>query len=269
MGHAYIGTSGWNYREWRGSFFPDELPTKQWLRFYSSRFDSVEVNYTFYRLPSKETCQGWYQQTPDNFRFAVKASRYITHIKRLRNAQESWKDFLERVVSLKHKLGPILLQFPSNFRASETNLRSVDEFLGYASRDASPRLAFEFRDRSCFGPEMLAVLRKHRAALVISQSSRYPVPEVVATSDFAYFRFHGPKEMFSSSYSEAELWAWGSKMNRLLDTRRDLYAYFNNDAGGHAPRDAKSLSQKLQFARESQPIPRKKVLPQCQSGKNF
>ena len=118
MARAYIGTSGWNYRHWRGNFFPEDLTTKQWLSFYASNFDTVEVNYTFYRLPSKESCEAWYQQTPENFRFTVKASRYLTHIKRLRNAQQSWNDFLERVLVLKEKLGPILLQFPSNFRAS-------------------------------------------------------------------------------------------------------------------------------------------------------
>jgi uncharacterized protein YecE (DUF72 family) len=252
MSRAYIGTSGWNYREWRGSFFPDDVSTKHWLSFYAMRFDSVEINYTFYRLPSKETCEAWYRQTPEQFRFAVKASRYITHIKRLRDVQKSWDDFLERVVTLKEKLGPILLQFPSNFRASEANVQSVDEFLRYASRNSSRRLALEFRDNSCFGPEMLAILRKYRGALVISQSSRYPVPEILATSDFAYFRFHGPKEMFASPYSDAQLRSWANKMGALLDTRRDVYAYFNNDNGGHAPRDSMTLLQKLQpFSRES------------------
>jgi uncharacterized protein YecE (DUF72 family) len=244
MARAYIGTSGWNYREWRGSFYPEKLPTAQWLSFYATRFDTVEINYTFYRLPSKDACAAWYDQTPDKFRFVVKASRYITHIRRLRDSQDSWNDFVERVEALKHKLGPILLQFPANFRASEANLESVDEFLGYASRGS--RLALEFRDRSCFDARMLRVLRKHRAALVIPQSSRYPLPEVSPTSDFMYFRFHGPKEMFASSYSGAELRDWAKTMNSFLARRRDVYAYFNNDAGGHAPRDAQALLQYLQ-----------------------
>lgn len=249
MAHAYIGTSGWNYRDWRGSFYPDRLPAKRWLSFYATRFDSVEINYTFYRLPSKEACAAWYQQTPDHFRFAVKASRYLTHIKRLRDARESWDGFLERVAALKHKLGPILLQFPANFRVSEANLQSVDEFLEYARRNSAQRLALEFRDRSCFGSEMLRVLRRHRAALVISHSSRYPLPEVSPTSDFMYFRFHGPKEMFASGYTDAELRHWANTMRAFLNRRSDVYAYFNNDAGGHAPRDAQALSQLLQFSR--------------------
>jgi uncharacterized protein YecE (DUF72 family) len=246
MARAYIGTSGWNYRHWRGNFYPDGLPSRQWLSFYATRFDSVEVNYTFYRLPSKEACAAWYQQTPENFRFVVKASRYITHIRRLRNAQDSWDDFLKRVAALKEKLGPILIQFPSNFRASETNLQSVDEFLGYAGRDPSRRLAFEFRDRSCFEPEMLKILRRHRAALVVPHSSRYPSPEVTATSDFVYFRFHGPKEMFASHYTDTALGNWARTMAAFLNRRRNVYVYFNNDAGGHAPRDAQTLLQQLQ-----------------------
>ena len=246
MARAYIGTSGWNYRQWRGSFFPEKLPTKQWLSYYASRFDSLEVNYSFYRLPSPNTCQTWYQQTPELFRFAMKASRYITHVKRLRDVHEPWNTFLERALILKQKLGPILLQFPSNFRASEENLEAVDEFLEYATRASTQDLALEFRDRSCFGQEMLAVLRRHRAALVISHSSRYPVPEVDATADFVYFRFHGPGKMFASSYSDAELQGSAKTISAFLEKRRDVYAYFNNDSGGHAPRNAEGLLRHLE-----------------------
>jgi uncharacterized protein YecE (DUF72 family) len=268
MARAYIGTSGWNYRHWRGNFFPEDLTTKQWLSFYASNFDTVEVNYTFYRLPSKESCEAWYQQTPENFRFTVKASRYLTHIKRLRNAQQSWNDFLERVLVLKEKLGPILLQFPSNFRASEANLQSVDEFLKYAGRASSRRLALEFRDRSCFEREMLEILRRHRAALVIPQSSRYPAPAVTATSDFVYFRFHGPQEMFASSYSDVALRDWAKEINAFLRTRRDVYAYFNNDAGGCAPHDAQVLLQKLQDESLTEHRPGNVSAPR-HSSKNF
>ena len=246
MAHAYIGTSGWNYRQWRGVFFADTHPMKQWLSYYASRFDSVEVNYSFYRLPSAKTCEAWYQQTPERFCFAMKASRYITHVKRLRDVREAWNTYLERVLVLKQKLGPILLQFPSNFRASEETLEAVDQFLGYAAPASSRGLALEFRDRSCFDQAMRAVLRKHRAALVISHSSRYPVPEVGATSDFVYFRFHGPGKMFASSYTDAELQTWAKTMKAFLERRRDVYAYFNNDSGGHAPRNAQALLRHLE-----------------------
>jgi uncharacterized protein YecE (DUF72 family) len=258
MAHAYVGTSGWNYREWRGIFFPEDLSSKKWLSFYASRFDSVEVNYTFYRLPSKETCKGWYQQTPANFRFVVKASRYITHIKRLRDSRKAWREFLGRVAAMEEKLGAVLLQFPSNFRASETNLQSVDEFLENAAHRGSPRLAMEFRDRSCFGEEMLAILRQHRVALVVSHSSKYAVPEITETSDFAYFRFHGPEKMFASGYSGAELRSWANQIAALLDRGHDVYAYFNNDSGGHAPRDAHTLLQNLQSAKEPASVAERK-----------
>jgi uncharacterized protein YecE (DUF72 family) len=246
VAHAYVGTSGWNYRDWRGVFFPDGLGTKKWLAFYATRFDAVEINYTFYRLPSKESCEAWYRKTPDDFRFVVKASRYITHIKRLRDANDAWDSFLERVNVLKEKLGAILLQFPSNFRSSEANLQSVDKFLEHAARDRARRLALEFRDRSCYEKEMLAILRRHRAALVVSHSSKCPVPEVTTTSDFAYFRFHGPQKLFASAYSNAALRAWAKRMRALMNTRHDVYAFFNNDSGGHAPRDAQTLLQYLQ-----------------------
>lgn len=248
MARAYIGTSGWNYREWRGIFFPEGLSTKKWLSFYATRFDSVEINYTFYRLPSKESCVGWYKQTPANFRFVVKASRFITHIERLRDVRKPWTVFLERVGALEEKLGAVLLQFPSNFRASEANLESVGEFLAYAAHRDAPRLAMEFRDGSCFEKEMLAILQRHRVALVVSHSSRYAVPELTATSDFAYFRFHGPEEMFASGYSSAALRSWANQISALLDKGHDVHAYFNNDSGGYAPRDAQALLQKLQSA---------------------
>jgi uncharacterized protein YecE (DUF72 family) len=256
MAHVYVGTSGWNYREWRGSFFPEDLVSKKWLTYYATRFDSVEINYTFYRLPSVESCRAWYRETPANFRFAVKASRYITHIKRLRDSRDAWDSFLERVQVLKEKLGPILLQFPSNFRATETNLHSVDEFLKHAARP-STRLALEFRDGSCLEKEMVAILRRHRAALVVSQSSMYPMAEISATSDFAYFRFHGPKKMFSSGYSSAKLRDWADQMKVQLRSHCDVYAYFNNDSGGYAPRDAQTLLKNLQ-ARPAAPAPHRR-----------
>lgn len=230
MTGAHIGTSGWTYREWRGDFYPREVPLKKWLPYYASQFDSVEVNYSFYRLPTEQTCEAWYRETPDQFRFALKASRYLTHIKRIRDAHEAWDTFIGRVSILKHKLGPILLQFSSTFSASDVNLKSLDDFLDFAGRgDRRQRLAVEFRSDSCFGNAMLALLRRHRAALVISHSTRYPVPDIATTADFTYFRFHGPRKMFASSYSKPELCRWADQMRTLLRQRREVYAYFNND----------------------------------------
>jgi len=248
MGEMRIGTSGWNYRDWRGSFFPAGLPAKEWLPFYANQFNSVEVNYSFYRLPSEQACSAWYRQTPDDFIFALKASRYLTHIKAMSDVRDAWKAFVARASILKHKLGPILLQFPSRFAATRDNRQHLNDFLAYATKRAKcPRLALEFRNKSCFDEPIIVLLRKYGAALVISDSSKYPAPPPQATADFAYFRFHGPREMFASSYTGVELDQWADKIVTLLRREIPVYAYFNNDSGGHAPRNARDLCRRIEL----------------------
>src|SRR5579862_1416664 len=187
MPQFFAGTSGWNYRNWRGTFYPENLPAKKYLSFYAQNFRSAEVNYSFYHLPQVGTYESWYATAPDDFVFALKLSRFITHIKRLHDVREPWTEFLKGARTLKEKLGPILLQFPPSFHANDENLRRLGDFLGYASKD-DVRLAIEFRHESCFGPPMLSLLRKYGAALVIAHSSRFPVPEAMATAPFMYFR---------------------------------------------------------------------------------
>lgn len=237
------GTSGWNYGEWQGRFFPEDLPPRKWLSYYAERFGTVEVNYSFYHLPRETTYANWYAQTPADFVFALKGSRFITHIKRLRDVGKAWKEFVRRALALKEKLGPILLQFPPSFRASSENLQLIEDFLIRAAAGGPPRIAMEFRHESCFEEKVLGLLRRHRAALVIAHSQRYPVVPVVATCDFAYFRFHGPKELFASSYSDTELRAWAAHMRSMLGGGCDVYAYFNNDAGGYAISNARTLAR--------------------------
>jgi len=241
-----IGTSGWNYREWRGDFYPADVPLQKWLGFYATQFNSVEINYTFYRLPSAKACSEWDRVTPKDFQFALKASRYMTHVKRLVDVRDSWNKFLNRTSILGRKLGPILLQFPATFAATDVNLNSISHFLEYATvSKGAPKLVMEFRDRSCFGIPMVDLLSKHGCALALSHSSRYPVPNLMETADFAYFRFHGPQTMFASSYSDDELSQWTGKLADLIRNKRSVYAYFNNDSGGHAPRNAAELSQRI------------------------
>ena len=241
--HAYIGTSGWNYREWRPGFYPAGLPARQWLSYYAGIFDSVEINYSFYRLPAVEACEAWYRQTPEHFRFAVKASRYLTHIKRLKDVEEPWDKFVGRIEILREKLGPVLLQFPRHFDAREANLKGLEQFLRMArQRNPAQRLAFEFREESCHDQAMCSLLRQYGAALVTAHSTRYPVADPGPTGSFAYFRFHGPREMFASSYSSAELAGWAAQIRRLTQ-QGDVYAFFNNDSGGHAPPNALALKQ--------------------------
>jgi uncharacterized protein YecE (DUF72 family) len=241
MPEFFAGTSGWNYKNWRGNFYPEDLPAKKFLSFYAQNFRSAEVNYSFYHLPRVTTYENWYATTPEDFVFALKLSRFITHIKRLNDVKQPWKDFLKGARTLKEKLGPILLQFPPSFKAKDENLKRVDDFLKYASKD-DVRIAMEFRDKSCFEEPMLSTLRRYKAALVISHSSRFPVPEVVATGSFMYFRFHGPREWCSSSYSEAEMKEWGASIKSFMKNGLDAYAYFNNDARADAAPNAKLLS---------------------------
>jgi uncharacterized protein YecE (DUF72 family) len=240
MAHFFAGTSGWNYRNWRGNFYPENLSPKKFLPFYAETFDTAEVNYSFYHLPKVTTYENWYAATPANFVFTLKLSRYITHIKRLNDVKQPWKEFLKGARALKEKLGPILLQFPPSFKGTEENLKRIEEFLAYASKD-KVRLAMEFRHDSCFAQPMLEILRRYEAALVIAHSSRFPVPEVMATGNFVYFRFHGPKEWCSSSYSEKQLREWGRRIKTFMHQGLDAYSYFNNDARADAAPNAKLL----------------------------
>jgi uncharacterized protein YecE (DUF72 family) len=241
MARFYVGTSGWNYAGWRGSFYPADLPARRFLAYYAGRFDTAEVNYSFYHLPRVSTYENWRVATPDGFVFALKASRFITHIKRLHEVREAWEEFVARARALKDKLGPILLQFPSSFQATDENLARIEEFLGYAASDENLRLAAEFRHTSCFEPRMVSILKRRRAALVIAHSARYPVPELIATAPFVYFRFHGPKELFASGYTDRELRKWAAHMKDFIRTGHDVYAYFNNDARGDAVPNAETI----------------------------
>lgn len=245
MARLFIGTSGWSYSHWRGIFYPQELPSAKRLSFYGENFDTAEVNYSFYHLPRASTYENWYRQTPERFVFALKASRVITHVKRLKDVREYWNTFIDGALMLKEKLGPILLQFPSSFRASPENLERLAELLSYAISGQSLRLALEFRHASCFESPMLTLLERHHAALVLAHSERFPIPEVTATAPFVYFRFHGPEAMFASSYSDAQLRVWSRHIKTFLENGADVYAYFNNDLGGHAVVNARTMGRML------------------------
>ncbi len=249
MARFLLGTSGWNYAEWQGYFFPKDLPSRKWLPFYAERFPTVEVNYSFYRLPSEKTYANWYTQTPADFVFALKASRLITHYKRFKDVREEWKEFVRRAANLKQKLGPILLQCPPNFHATAENIVVLENFLRDATDEQSPRIAMEFRHESWFREEALLLLRRHRTGLVLSHSSRYPTPPIIATADFIYYRCHGPRELFSSAYSDEELHFWANHIKSLLKRGFDIYAYFNNDACGYAVSNAATLRTFVQHSR--------------------
>lgn len=241
MPRCLIGTSGWTYPDWRGTFYPEDLPSWDYLAFYAREFPTAEVNYSFYHLPKPATYAKWAAQVPDEFIFSVKASRLITHTKRLRGVTEAWRTFVGNARALGAHLGPILLQFPSSFRCDRQRLGA---FLDKASAagDRPLRLVFEFRHESWFTEEVYRLLRRHGAALCIADSPSYPRRDVL-TADFAYLRFHGRKTLFVSSYAKAELAEEAAAIRRYLKDGLDVFVYFNNTAGGHAIENARTLRE--------------------------
>lgn len=242
MARVLIGTSGWTYASWKGTFYPTDLPSARYLEFFTKTFPTTEVNYSFYHLPKSATYEKWASQVSDNFIFSVKASRFITHIKRLIDVEEAWRLFLQHARSLGPHLGPILFQFPASFRRDDARLGA---FLNMA-RTVVPgsgrlKMVFEFRHDSWFTGEIYRILSRHDAALCMADSPRYPRRQVI-TSDFVYVRFHGRNRLFASNYTKAELAEEAKNIKRLLRDGHDVYAYFNNDAEGHAVSNARTLT---------------------------
>ncbi|MGQ9757181.1 MAG: DUF72 domain-containing protein [Actinomycetota bacterium] len=227
-----VGTSGWHYSHWRGVFYPIRLPTREWLGFYASHFDTVEINNSFYRLPSRETFLAWKDAVPEGFLYTVKANRFITHVKRLREPEEALSNFFYNLDGLGEKTGPILFQLPPRWKADQDRLR---EFV--RSLPPGRRYVFEFRDPSWFVPGIYRVLEEGGCALCAASSPTFPEARV-ETADFAFLRFHGGKVLYGSKYSVEELAEWAGYARRLLDKGLDVYAYFNNDAYGYAVSDA-------------------------------
>lgn len=236
MVRAHIGTSGFYYDHWKdGIFYPPDLAKKEWLRFYASRFETVELNTTFYRLPAEETFRSWYQITPRDFVFALKGSRFLSHVKKFKDAGEVWNNFYHRAKLLKEKLGPVLFQTPPSWKKDAGRLES---FLKIISKKLP--LAFEFRHPSWFDEEVYRVLKKFNVSLCFVSSPDWPTAEVI-TTDFIYIRFHGEAGLYSSNYSDRKLSLWAKKFKKWIKEGRDVYAYFNNDALGYAPKNALTL----------------------------
>jgi uncharacterized protein YecE (DUF72 family) len=238
-----VGLSGWNYAHWRnGVFYPPRCPASRWLEFYAERFDTVEVNATFYRLPRVDAVARWVEQTPPGFLFAVKASRYLTHVKRLRDLGPGLEAFLERIEPLlgSPKLGPLLWQLPPTFRADHARLADA-----LARLPRGLRHCFEFREPSWFVPETTALLREYGVALVIGdrpQVNWFQTHEFTAA--WTFVRFHGGTRGRRGNYSEGELREWAERL-REWRREREVFAYFNNDWEGFAPRNALRLKRLL------------------------
>jgi uncharacterized protein YecE (DUF72 family) len=235
-----IGCSGWAYPDWRGRLYPEGLPQRLWLERYSEVFDTVEVNNTFYRLPSQSAVEGWVQQTPGEFVFAVKASRYLTHVKRLRDLGQGVRRYFDAIKPLAEspKLGPILWQLPANFRRDDDRLGAALERL------TEGRHCFEFRHESWFVPQVYDLLRRHRAALVIGDDPERPFQTHEITASWTYIRFHRGNRGRRGNYSKRELENW---RRRIEGWRSDVevFAYFNNDWEGFAPNNARWLAERL------------------------
>jgi uncharacterized protein YecE (DUF72 family) len=243
-----VGTSGWTYASWRGTFYPEGLPNRRYLEFYAREFPSTEVNYSFYHLPRPQTYANWAAQVPDGFVFAVKASRLITHSKRLLAVDEAWQLFVQHALALGSRLGPILLQFPATFQREPGRLAGfLTMAREHAPEQPPSRLVCEFRHESWFTDQIYRLLERHGAALCIADSPSYPRRDV-RTAAFTYFRFHGRSHLFASSYSEPELAHEARLMKRFLREGVDVYAYFNNDARGHAVENARLLRTLLSEA---------------------
>jgi uncharacterized protein YecE (DUF72 family) len=243
-GRLRIGTSGYVYPHWRGVFYPPRLPVRAWLPFYATAFDTVELNNPFYRLPAKAAFRQWRAAVPPGFLFAVKASRYLTHLKRLRQPRAPLDRLLRRVRPLGPTLGPILFQLPPQMHADPRRLAGFLRALGRQPHVPGLRAALEVRHASWLVPEILDLLGKAGVALCLHDARVLPVAGPV-TTDFVYVRRHGTEAGYGGSYPPASLAADARRIRGWLAQGLDVYVYFNNDGGGAAVRDATRLRRLL------------------------
>jgi uncharacterized protein YecE (DUF72 family) len=267
---TYIGISGYDYKPWRGVFYPEHLPARRWLEYASARFNSIELNGTFYSLKSPAVFRRWVEETPARgFVFAVKGGRFITHNLKLHNVERALGNFFASgVLALGRKTGPFLWQLPATYRFDAERLDGFMRQLprtSHAAAEVAPRHderlrrgalvdaaanvryrhAFEVRHPSYFHEEFYALLRRHRCGFVVADTAgKFPYAEEV-TADFVYVRLHGSQELYASGYTDVELDAWAGKIAAWRASGRDVYVYFDNDAKVHAPYDAMRLAERV------------------------
>ena len=230
-----IGCSGWQYKHWRGDFYGYDHPLKRWFEHYASVFDTVEINNSFYRLPEADTFAGWAARAPGGFRFAVKASRFLTHMKKLKEPEEPVERFFSRARALGRHLGPVLYQLPPGWKL---DLGRLEHFLHILPPDVQQ--VIEFRDPSWYTDEVFELLTRYAVALCAhdmpgSATGRQRI------GPFVYVRFHGASGRYNGSYADDQLTSWAGWLDQQHDAGADVYVYFNNDVGGHAPRNALTL----------------------------
>ena len=244
-GRIRVGCSGWQYKHWRGSFYPDDLPQKRWFEHYGGVFDTVEINNSFYRLPEASTFADWASRAPARFLFAVKASRFLTHMKKLKDPEEPVERFFSRARALGRHLGPVLYQLPPGFKL---DLARLEHFLHVLPKDV--RHVLEFREPSWYTDRVYELLTRHSVALCVhdmpgSATGRQRI------GPFVYVRFHGASGRYDGSYPDNRLEGWAAWLEEQAAAGIHVYAYFNNDVGGHAPRNAVTLRRQLSRAMAS------------------
>lgn len=239
-GKSYIGTSGWHYKHWMGTFYPAELKPKDFIYYYLKFFRTLEINNSFYRLPNRQTFENWKKQVPPDFVFAVKASRYITHMKKLKDPHQPLADFLQNAQGLEEKLGPILFQLPPGWKL---NIERFEEFL-----EALPKgllYTFEFRNHSWYDDNVLQLLEKYKCAFCIYELEFHMSP-IEVTTDFIYVRLHGPSWKYSGSYSDSKMEEWAHKCLEWNNAGKNVYFYFDNDQLGYAAFNAITLKEMIE-----------------------
>jgi uncharacterized protein YecE (DUF72 family) len=245
----YIGTSGWHYNDWIGTFYPPEITGYNELRYLAERYNTVENNSSFYRIAGESTYKTWVRMAPEHFKFSMKLNKLITHANKLEltdEVQEKVRHILATTQVLKEKLGAIVIQLPPSYKAELGKLETFLQFFTaeVANMEYQFDIAIEFRNKYWFTKEMYALLKKYNVALVAAQSSRYPgVREV--TADIAYIRLHGPKELFASKYTIEQLQEWADYIKKISKKVKRIYVYFNNDYFGYALVNAKELAELL------------------------
>ena len=243
---VHIGTSGWHYKHWVGAFYPAKMPPSKMLRFYLERFDTVEINNSFYRLPAESAIEGWCRETPPGFCFAVKASRYITHNRKLNDPVNAVEKFLVVIEKLGRRLGPILFQLPPLWNL---NLERLNSFLSGLPKDH--RYVFEFRNPTWNVPQVYEILSRHNAAYCIYELAGYLSP-IQITADFAYVRLHGPgASKYQGDYSEHALRTWAARIEAWRRELKHVFVYFDNDQAAYAPKNALALKRMLEGSRRT------------------
>lgn len=237
----HIGTSGWSYAAWKGQFYPQKLASGKWLDYYTTFFSSTEINGSFYRLPSVETVVKWTENVPDDFIFCPKMSRFLTHMKKLREPEEPLERFFSVFEPMKRKMGPILVQLPAMLRFNYSVAEHFYHLLKFTYHPCE--FVMEVRHNTWLEEESLTLMAKYDIGLVISQSGNvFPYSEMVTAKNI-YIRFHGPEELYASAYSNEMLSYFSEKMKQWEQEGHTVWAYFNNDIHGYAPQDAQRLQE--------------------------